>query len=172
MKNVFLPQFFQKRWSIEYGLYNIEFTKDICIGIVERVGGGYSYLPEDEFNKLGLSKKELLDFAISNLKSEFEDCELKFYKLKNGKLGMWYSENDNFTAVRVLIPEYRDLIINKISTNFKFTIPSRDIITCWISSSYEENSKFEKEAKEDFEDEEYNLSSKVYTWGEILFNKK
>jgi hypothetical protein len=92
---------------------------------------------------------------------------LKIYPIEEGKVGFWNSENDNFTSARILIPEYQKIILNNISENFNFSIPSRDIITCWKTESKRENEKFEKETKEDFKEEEYNLSEKIYNWKDI-----
>lgn len=163
----YLPQFFQQSWIKDYNVFGIKFTDEISIGFVERLNGGYSYLSNQEFTELELNKAELLSESILNLKTNLENCEIKIYKIEGGKVGFWNSENDNFTSVRILIPEYLNTIKENISENFDFSIPSRDIITCWKTESKSQNEKFEKETKEDFLEEEYYLSEKLYNWKNI-----
>ncbi len=164
----YLPQFFPEYWKTEHNVYGIKFTNEVFIGFVEKLDGGYSFLSYEEFEKLKINSKELLAKSIENLKNIFENCDLKIYAIESGKVGFWNSENDNFTSVRILIPEYQKIILDNISKNFNFSIPSRDIITCWKTESKEENEKFERETKEDFREEEYNLSEKIYNWKDIV----
>jgi uncharacterized protein YtpQ (UPF0354 family) len=163
----YLPQFFLQSWIENYDVYGIKFTNEISIGFVEKLNGGYSYLSTQEFIELELNSTELLSKSINNLKNNLENCDIKIYKIDGGKVGFWNSENDNFTSVRILIPEYLNIIKSNISENFDFSIPSRDIITCWKTESNSQNGKFEKETKEDFLEEEYNLSEKIYNWKNI-----
>ncbi|MFY7709147.1 DUF1444 family protein [Tenacibaculum sp. MEBiC07804] len=167
MKTKYLPQFFIKSWETEYDVFGIKFTNEVSIGLIEKLESGYSFISSKEFRELEITPKELLSNAIDNLRNSITECELKIYKLNGGKICFWNSENDNFTAVRILLPEYQKIIKEKISENFNFSIPSRDIITCWKSKLNEENSKFDKETKKDFKEEEYNLSKKVYEWRDI-----
>lgn len=167
MKTKYLPEFFQKSWETEYEVFGIKFTNEVSIGFIERLESGYSFMSLKEFHELKLTSKELLSRAIDNLRDSIIECELKIYKLSGGKVCFWNSENDNFTAVRILLPEIQKIVKGKISENFNFSIPSRDIITCWKSESDSENLKFDKETKEDFNEEEYNLSKEIYEWENI-----
>ncbi|WP_299838435.1 hypothetical protein [uncultured Tenacibaculum sp.] len=168
----YLSQFFPSNWIKEHNIYGIEFTKEISIGFIERIQGGYSYLSIDEFQELQITPIKLLETSIERLKNSLENCDLKIYKTETGKICFWGSENDNFSAVRILIPEYQKIIKENIGENFNFSIPSRDIITCWKTTSEKEDNKFKRETEEDFNDEEYNLSKKIYTWTNITYCKK
>ncbi|MCC1485677.1 hypothetical protein [Winogradskyella immobilis] len=163
----YIPQFFPEYWKTEHNVYGINFTNEISIGFVEKLDGGYSFLSNLEFEKLKIDSKKLLIESIKNLKNLFDNCDLKIYEIDGGKMGFWNSENDNFTSVRILIPEYRKIILENISENFSFSIPSRDIITCWKTDSKKECEKFKRETKEDFKEEEYNLSEKIYNWKNV-----
>lgn len=163
----YLPQFFPEFWMDEYGIYGLPFVEEICIGFIEREDGAYSYLLNKDFLNLGITSSELLKISIKNLESEFEDCDIKVYKLKGGKVAFWNSENDNFTAVILLSSKYSSTLNEIFESNFYFSIPDRDLITCWATTDIDENEKFENEALEDYENSEYGLSRIIYTLNDI-----
>ena len=83
----------------------------------------------------------------------------------------WYSENDNFTAVRVLLKKYRNILNEIFHSEFFFSIPHRDLITCWFTTDKVENNKFIEEINEDYNESDYKLSNAVYQFKDIeLFN--
>lgn len=165
----YIPQFFPKFWENEYDLKGVYFTDEISIGFVKSEDGHYSYLLNEEFTNLNCSLEELYKLSIQNLENNFEDCDLKHYKLQDGNLVFWSSDEDNFTAVRILSTKYLNILSNIFNGDFKFTIPERDTITCWQSSDESINNKFTQEASEDFDNSEYNLSKKVYQFSKIIF---
>jgi hypothetical protein len=170
-KAKYLPQFFPSFWKEEYGIYGIAFDNEICIGFVERENGGYSYLLKDDFSKLDISPSELLKISIKNLENEFENCEIKEYKLQGGIVAFWNSENDNFTAIRLLSSKYISVLKNIFKSDFYFSIPDRDLITCWLTTDKNESEKFKNETIEDFENSEYGLSKNFYRFDEIKINE-
>lgn len=76
------PQFFPSYWSDDNEVFGIQFTDEISIGFVIREDGGYSYLLKDDFKNLNIKANSLLTLAIKNLDNEFENCDIKEYKLK------------------------------------------------------------------------------------------
>jgi len=165
------PQFFPTFWTDEYKVFGIPFVDEISIGFVERENGGYSYLLKDDFLNLDISPTQLLDISIKNLDYDFENCEIKEYRLKGGSVAFWYSENDNFTAVRILSSKYLSILKTIFNGDFYFSIPDRDLITCWLTFEKDEIEKFKNETIEDFEKSEYRLSKNIYRYKEIRINK-
>ena len=163
----YLPQFFPAFWTVEYEVFGLPFTDEICIGFVERKYGGYSYLLNDEFVKLKIKPKDLLKISINNLENEIENCNIKVYKLGSGSIAFWCSMNDNFTAVRFLSHKYLSLLKKIFNNDFYFSIPHRDLITCWQTMDKDEMEKYENETIEDFDNSDYKLSKKVYRFDEI-----
>lgn len=163
----YLPQFFPIYWTEEYGIYGISFVDEISIGFVERENGSYSYLLNDNFTKLDISPTDLLESSIKNLENEFDNCEIKEYKLNGGSVAFWNSENDNFTAVRLLSSKYVSVLKNIFKCDFYFSIPDRDLITIWQTTDQAEIEKFKNETIEDFENSEYQLSKSIYRFSEI-----
>jgi len=167
----YLPQFFPSYWSDDNQVFGIQFTDEINIGFVIREDGGYSYLLKDDFKNLNIKANSLLTLAIKNLDNELENCDIKEYKLKGGSLVFWNSEKDNFTAVRILSTKYSSILKNIFSEDFSFSIPDRDLITCWQSTDKEEIEKFTNETIEDFNDSDYGLSDRIYQYSKIRLAK-
>jgi hypothetical protein len=91
-----------------------------------------------------------------------EEVEIKIVR-PYGATVIWINANDNFIAVRMLLPKIKELINKEIGRNFLFTIPSRDLVLMWnIDAPNELTEKHRKEAMEDFENEEYSLSPNVF----------
>ena len=169
--NKFLPQFIPSYWVEDYDIISMSFTKEISIGFVSREEFGYSFLLLDEFNNLNINLDKLFELSIYNLELQIEDCDIKEYKIEGGKMCFWYSENDNFTAVRVLLKKYRNILNEIFHSEFFFSIPHRDLITCWFTTDKVENNKFIEEINEDYNESDYKLSNAVYQFKDIeLFN--
>lgn len=163
----YLPQFFPAYWTDENDVYGILFTGEIHIGFVKREEGGYSYLLKGEFPGLNINPMELLALAIDNLDNQFGVCDIKEYKINGGTIAFWASETDNFTAIRFLSPKYLSVLNKIFNTDFYFSIPDRDLITCWQTTDQEEMNKIREETMEDFENSDYRISGKIYRFSEI-----
>lgn len=163
----YLPQFFPSLWLHDNEVYGIPFTEEISIGFVNREKGGYTYLLKEEFENLNIESKDLLFSAIKNLENEFENCDIKEFKIKGGILVSWNSENDNFSAIRILSKKYRNELNKIFKDDFNFSISDRDLISCWQTTDIDENEKFKNEAIEDYNESEYWLSNKIYKFSDI-----
>jgi uncharacterized protein YtpQ (UPF0354 family) len=166
----YLPQFFPSHWTLENEVFGIPFTDEISIGFVLRENNCYSYLLKEEFKLLKIKANILLDRSLLNLVQEFDNCEIKLYQIKGGTLVFWYSETDNFTAVRLLSHLYLQKLQHIFNGEFYFSIPDRDRITCWQTQDTEKNEQFINETIEDFNGSEYRLSKKIYS-SSALFRK-
>ncbi|HYI77215.1 MAG TPA: hypothetical protein VEW65_06310, partial [Chryseolinea sp.] len=162
---------FPADWSSDSDVFGISFTDEISIGFVTRSDGAYSYLQKDEFYEMNIAPHELLDTAIKHLETELEDCDIKEYKIPGGSLVYWSSENDNFTAVRILSGKYLSILAGIFGDDFNFSIPDRDSISCWKTNNEDENNKFVIEAMEDYNDSDYRLSDKRYSHSTIKVRK-
>jgi uncharacterized protein YtpQ (UPF0354 family) len=166
-----LPQFFPCNWTDTAEVFGIPFTEEISIGFVTREDGSYSFLLKDDFVKLNISAALLLETSIANLDTEFEECEIKQYDINGGSLVFWYSENDNFTSVRILSTKYSSLLKKIFGSDFSFSIPDRDLISCWQTADENENDKFANETFEDYTKSDYYLSDKVYKYSNVKLKK-
>ena len=161
-----LPQFFPKSWIAEYQVFGMEFTEDVSIGFVRKEEGGYSYMLQDKFSSSSYSENKLLEEGLENLYNLNQNLEVKLAKPK-GAVVVWITAEDNFTAVRLILPKVQKFLRDNIGENFYFTIPSRDLMLCWNADAPNEvTSKHFREAIEDFKAEKYNLSPSVFQYSE------
>ncbi len=168
LKNInYLPQFFPKFWTEEYGVYGISFTDDVSIGFILKSSNSYSFLLNDDFNHLEVSEEELYNKSFDNLRNISDSFDIHVAE-PNGSKVIWWFLDDNFNAVRLLLPEVVNYLKSELGENFLFTIPSLGNVLCWkIASSSELTEKHLKEAIEDFGSEEKQLSPNIYIYDNI-----
>jgi hypothetical protein len=163
----YLPQFFPKPWEAECDVLGMSFTEDVSIGFVLRENGGYSYLLKADEVHNAIDSKMLLKEAISNLAELSIGAELKI-AWPPGAVVAWINANDNFAAIRILVPKVVNILKQELGNSFYFTIPSRDLVLCWNKSAPQSitNTHLD-EAAEDFQTEEYNLSPHGFIYDEL-----
>ncbi len=160
-----LPQFFPSTWHQELGVFGVDFVSGVSIGFVVREDNGFVFLLADEIETLSVGVTELLPKALANL-SQLREASIKIAYPENATVA-WLESNDNFSSIRMLLPEVRAKLAEKLGPEFLFTIPSRDLCFFWTAKASKENYvKFAAEAQEDFESEEYNLSPGVFVFSE------
>jgi uncharacterized protein YtpQ (UPF0354 family) len=156
-----LPQFFPKHWLNEPGIVFTDFPSRIRIGYVLRMDGGYSYILEHDFPKLGLAVEELHHVALSNL-AGLPSGSITIGKVPGGWEGWISAKEDNFAAVRILLPRVQREFREALGNEFLFVLPHRDLCFCWsLAQQPERQSKHAKEALEDFLQDDYNLTPDI-----------
>lgn len=156
-----LPQFLPRAWLDEHDIFGIAFTQDIAIGFVTRENGGYSFLLSEDGGARASSREHLLANALNNLAQMRDGAELKIAR-PPGSTVIWIKAEDNFAAVRMLLPSVKSKLVAELGEQYLFTVPSRDLCLFWNASSPTElSAKHALEAQEDYACEKYNLSPHV-----------
>jgi hypothetical protein len=164
----FYPQFFPIQWINEYDIFGAPFTEDVAVGYVKRELNGYSYLLKNDFVEIGTTQDTLLDRSLKNLDKISATIQLLIARPGNFCEITWQAENDNFSAIRLLLPRIQKVIVENMGNNFLFTIPSRDIITCWSTDApIEWTLKNYKDSEDIFKEDDYRLSPKVVRFDSI-----
>src|SRR5688572_1858750 len=99
-----LPQFFPAHWLERPGMAFTPFPSRIRIGYVRRQEAAYSYIMEDELAALGLPRPDLHAAALKNLE-KLPSASITIGKVPGGAEGWIAATEDNFAAVRILLPE-------------------------------------------------------------------
>lgn len=160
-----LPQFFPSTWKQEFGVSGVDFVSGVSIGFVVLEDNGYAFMLADEIETLSVGVTEILPKALANL-SQLREAAVTIAYPENAAVA-WLESNDNFSSIRMLLPEVRAKLADKLGSEFLFTIPSNDLCFFWAASASKENYvKFAAEAQEDFESEEYNLSPGVFVFSD------
>jgi hypothetical protein len=164
-----LPQFFPEHWLDAPGIVFTEFPSRICIGYVLRNEDGYSYIVDEEFSALGLSVEELHGAALANL-SRLPSASVSIGKVPGGPEGWLSATDDNFAAVRILLPEVQREFRHALGETFLFTIPHRDDCFCWsLTQPPERQEKHALQALEDFLHEDYKLTPDILLFQDGTF---
>ncbi len=156
-----LPQFYPAAWKEEFGLAGPVFAPGVCLGLVERQDGAYSFLTSDHLARLDRNFDELLSLGISTLGALTQGVELHVAK-PPGATVAWVTAEDNFASVRILLPQVMSKLQSALGKGFLFSIPSRDLCLFWnIGAPRALTQKHAQEASDDFDSEEYNLTPHV-----------
>jgi hypothetical protein len=156
-----LPQFFPANWLNPPGLHYTDFPSRIRIGYVHRCDGAYSYLCEQEFVELRISPDDLHFAAIGNLE-RLPSASISIAKVPGGYEGWISATDDNFAAVRILLPTVQQEFQQELGTEFLLTLPCRDDCFCWsLWQSVERQAKHARQALDNFLRDDYHLTPDI-----------
>jgi hypothetical protein len=158
-----VPQFFPRGWEGEYGVLGIPFTDEVLLGFVTRGKGQDSYLLKSD---CVVKPDQLLPSALTNLAAMKNNARMHIANPPAATVA-WLEADDNFAAVRMLLPSVRSELEAALGEQYLFTIPSRDLCLFWTRSApMELTAKHAREAEADYATDEYNLSPHVYVYSE------
>lgn len=164
-----LPQFFPAHWLDRPGLVFSDFPSRIRIGYIVRGDGSYSYLCEEEFSVLSISLDDLHAAALENLDS-LPSANISIAKLPDGAEGWISAADDNFAAVRILLPKVQQVFEQQIGEEFLVSIPHRDDCFCWSpAQAAVRHEKHERDALAAFVQEEHNLTPDILSCSQSRF---
>jgi uncharacterized protein YtpQ (UPF0354 family) len=156
-----LPQFFPAHWLEEPGLVFSDFPSRIRVGYVVRGDGNYSYLCDEEFSALSIPLEELHAAALANL-AQLPSANISIAKVPSGAEGWISATDDNFTAVRILLPKVQEVFRQQIGEEFLVSITHRDDCFCWSSAQpVESQEKHTRAALAAFIQEQYSLTPDI-----------
>lgn len=156
-----LPQFFPKHWLEAPGMVFADFPSRIRIGYVLQEASRYSYILEDDLHALRVSVEELHAVAIANL-VRLPSANISIGKVPGGAEGWLSATDDNFAAVRILLPTVQQEFSRALGGQFLLTIPHRDDCFCWsLTQSQERQAQHARDALKDFSQDEYSLTPDV-----------
>jgi len=142
----------------------VDFTDVVSVGFVMRLEGQYSYILQHQIGELDVSAEDLLDVALANLREMRTGVHFHLAR-PPGSTVLWITAEDNFSAVRLLLPQVQANIHKEIGPAFCFTIPNRDNMLVWSADAPDNiTQKHLREAREDYDTDEYNLSPHGYIY--------
>jgi len=138
-----------------------DFPSRIRVGYVIRGEGSYSYLCDEEFSALPITLEELHAAALKNLTC-LPSAEISIGKVPGGAEGWIHATEDNFAAVRILLPKVQDVFRRELGEEFLVALPHRDDCFCWsLTQTTERQEKHADDALSAFQQEEYNLTPDI-----------
>jgi hypothetical protein len=147
-----------------------DFPSRIRIGYVLRASGCYSYIIDEELNALGVPLAELHEAAIANLR-RLHSGAISVGKVPGGAEGWLHATDDNFAAVRILLPEVQRDFAEALGEPFLLALSHRDDCFCWSpQQAPERQQQHTREALHRFLDEEYNLTPDILLFSSGRFS--
>jgi uncharacterized protein YtpQ (UPF0354 family) len=164
-----LPQFFPSHWLDPPGIVYTDFPSRIRIGYVIRDEGRYSYFCGHEFSALCITLEELHAAALANL-TRYPSAKITIAKILDGAEGWISATDDNFAAVRILLPHVQQEFQTELGEEFLVSLPHRDDCFCWSLAQPEERQESNaREALEHFLLDDYNLTPDIFLYSSGTF---
>jgi hypothetical protein len=164
-----LPQFFPKHWLDDADIAFSDFPSRIGIGYVLRREGAYSYLMQEELASLEMTLEQLHSAALSNL-ARLPSASISIARVPSGPEGWIAATDDNFAAVRILLPKVQVEFSAVFGAEFLFTLTNRDDCFCWsMTQEPERQERHARRALEDFLADDYNLTPDIFSFSQEVF---
>ena len=156
------PQFFPAHWLNDApDLLFSEFPSRIRVGYVDRLNGGYSYIMRSAFEQTGLTLELLHEAALKNLDA-LAELEVTVGRTPGGSEAFLKETEDNFRAVRLLLPRVHAQLARELGDEYFVSIPCRDWFMCWSRTQADDwQSRNQAAALSDFLDDDYNLTPDI-----------
>ena len=166
-----VPQFFPAHWLDDApDLVFSAFPSRIRIGYAVPCEAGYSYVMRPVLEEIGVSLEVLHSTALQNLRAK-PIGGLKVGQTPGGPEAFLTGIENNFHAVRVLLPNVQAAIAQQMGNEFFVAIPCRDWFICWSKTQSKEwQDRNVAKALEDFTNDEYNLTPDVFLRSEDGFS--
>jgi uncharacterized protein YtpQ (UPF0354 family) len=156
-----LPQFFPQHWLDTDDIVFTDFPSRIRVGYVLRGEGAYSYIMAEQFAELRLTLEELHAAALNNL-ARLPSASISIAKVPGGAEGWLHATDDNFAAVRILLPWVQQEFTAALGNPFLVSLSCRDDCFCWsLTQSRDRQEKHFQEALERFLGDDYNLTPDI-----------
>ena len=157
-----VPQFFPAHWLEDApDLASTEFISRIRVGYVVGEPGGYSYIMRPALAEAGVSIEELHAYALQNLRAR-PFGGLTVGQTPGGPEAFLSGVDDNFRAVRILLPNVQAALVQEIGDDFFVALPCRDWFICWSKKQGTEwQNKNIAQARTDFIADDYRLTPDI-----------
>ena len=132
----------------------------VLIGIVLDSEAGYSYVRQEDGALWGRTAVELFDAAVENLRDASRELPMAMFPEPN--LAIVIETKDGYDAARLLVPDLREFVANKLGEPFLAGIPNRDFLIMWSREASEEFQTFcRQKIAEDFRQQDHPLTPRI-----------
>lgn len=142
----------------------LAFSKALLEGFVIDSEDTFQYVTADHLKKWGVERKQVVDAAYENLKSQCDslklDCSRANGRGAKGKY-LTIAITDGYAAARILLPQVRSRIEQELGHPCFIAIPNRDFLIAW-SYDFSNDEKFRNQVRRDFHYRDHPLSPRVY----------
>lgn len=121
----------------------------------------YSYICDHEFSAMSVTLEELHAAALANL-ARLPSASITIAKIPGGAEGWISATDDNFAAVRILLPHVQREFRTDLGEEFLVGLPHRDECFCWSLAQPEDRQERNvREVSAHFTRNAYNLTPDI-----------
>jgi len=159
-----MPEEFVRKAPVE--LVHRPFVDGVTLGFVIDAEASYHYVNVEMKDKWGVNNDTLHSVAFENLNKRSKGIEMMAFPGDNGLFVI--NTMDGFDAVRILLPQIKEVISEQIGSPFFAAVPNREFLICWSATCDQEfQEKMRQQVSSDFDEQPYPLSRAAF---EVLKN--
>lgn len=136
LANLLIPEFSQT--------ITFPFSHEVCSAVVIDAPHGYAYVNKQYAESWNQSTVDLIEIARENLGAAVKDTNVMQIPAPGGLSLLVVQEADGYAAARVLLPEFREFLINNLAPFDDFVwvgVPNRDFLIAWPDRVAQETQK-------------------------------
>jgi len=159
-----MPEAFVRIAPIE--LVHRPFVDGVTLGFVIDAEASYHYVNVEMRDKWRVDNDTLQSVAFENLNQRSKGIEMMAFPGDNAFFVI--NTTDGFDAVRILLPQIKEVISEQIGSPFFAAVPNREFLICWSATGDQEfQEKMRQQVLSDFDEQPYPLSRSAF---EVLEN--
>jgi uncharacterized protein YtpQ (UPF0354 family) len=139
------PEFERARPRLRLQLANLQipefahtitfpFSKEVCSAVVIDAPHGYAYVTKQNAASWDQTTVDLIEIARENLSAAVKETKVMQIPAPGGAGLMVVQESDGYAAARVLLPQFREFLIQNLAPREGFVwvgVPNRDFLIAW-----------------------------------------
>jgi hypothetical protein len=138
------PQFMPAEYAHQTPapLAHVPVNADVSIALVVDLENTYSYVRTADLSLWGVSYDAAFEQAVANLDSASTEMAAHISDGPNSFVAV--ELKDGYDAARILLPQFRAFLVERLGEPFLAGIPNRDFLICWSQQSSAEFQAFVK----------------------------
>jgi Protein of unknown function (DUF1444) len=154
------PQIMPASYAEQVPIVHLPLAEDVLIGIVLDSDAGYSYVRQEDAALWGRTPEELFATAVENLNEASRELPMTMFPEPN--LAIVIETKDGYDAARILLPNIRQFVAEKLGEPFFAGIPNRDFLIMWSREACEDFQMFcRQRIAADAEQQDHPLSPRI-----------
>ncbi|WP_167482334.1 DUF1444 family protein [Leptospira yasudae] len=131
----------------------------LVVSFVLNYKDGYRYILEENKNSWMVAEEEMFRNAIENL--DRVNRNVRIVEVGPGIVAV--SMYDSYDAARILLPKFRERLVQRLGNDFEFALPKRDFLICWSRLLSEEvKERLLKQIDSDYRSASYPISPEIF----------
>ncbi|MCE2593761.1 DUF1444 family protein [Motilimonas cestriensis] len=155
------PQFSPVEYLDRVELAHRKLDEYVIIAFVLDQENTYRYITTEDLKLWNVTLAELSDIALSNLDESSHKIPMQMFLEQEKFIAI--QAMDGYDAARILIPEFRAFVIEKLGEPFFAAFPNRDFLIMWSGDNSAGFKAFASDkAQQSFSEQPYSLTPNIF----------